>query len=61
MTGVPRSSGLWASRAAATAMSSASAFSYRVRPPDMDRSLNPQWESGVWLGRRRGTAAHIVA
>eukprot|EP00969_Alexandrium_andersonii_P112267 4959536-Alexandrium_andersonii.AAC.1 len=34
---------------------------YRVRPPDMDRSLNPQWESGVWLGRRWGTAAHIVA
>eukprot|EP00969_Alexandrium_andersonii_P089705 3961098-Alexandrium_andersonii.AAC.1 len=25
---------------------------YRVRPPDMDRSLNPRWESGIWLGRR---------
>eukprot|EP00969_Alexandrium_andersonii_P173682 7678565-Alexandrium_andersonii.AAC.1 len=25
---------------------------YRVRPPDMGRSLNPWWESGVWLGRR---------
>eukprot|EP00969_Alexandrium_andersonii_P293482 12972613-Alexandrium_andersonii.AAC.1 len=34
---------------------------FRVRPPDMDRSLNPRWESGVWLGRRWGTAAHIVA
>eukprot|EP00969_Alexandrium_andersonii_P221743 9793554-Alexandrium_andersonii.AAC.1 len=27
----------------------------------MDRSLNPQWESGTWLGRRWGTASHIVA
>eukprot|EP00969_Alexandrium_andersonii_P297112 13129277-Alexandrium_andersonii.AAC.1 len=27
----------------------------------MDRSLSPRWESGVWLGRRRGAAAHIVA
>eukprot|EP00969_Alexandrium_andersonii_P096175 4246381-Alexandrium_andersonii.AAC.1 len=27
----------------------------------MDRSLNPRWESGVWLGRRWGTAAHVVA
>eukprot|EP00969_Alexandrium_andersonii_P311422 13761143-Alexandrium_andersonii.AAC.1 len=27
----------------------------------MDRSLNPRWKSGVWLGRRLGTAAHIVA
>eukprot|EP00975_Prorocentrum_lima_P003904 852112-Prorocentrum_lima.AAC.1 len=34
---------------------------FRVRPPDMDRSLNPRWESGVWLGRRWGTASHIVA
>eukprot|EP00969_Alexandrium_andersonii_P141252 6246282-Alexandrium_andersonii.AAC.1 len=34
---------------------------FRVRPPDMDRSRNPRWESGVWLGRRWGTAAHIVA
>eukprot|EP00969_Alexandrium_andersonii_P065184 2870209-Alexandrium_andersonii.AAC.1 len=34
---------------------------YRVRQPDMDRSLNPWWESGVWLGRRWGTAARIVA
>eukprot|EP00969_Alexandrium_andersonii_P359698 15453772-Alexandrium_andersonii.AAC.1 len=34
---------------------------YRVRPPDMGRSLSPRWESGVWLGRRWGTAAHIVA
>eukprot|EP00969_Alexandrium_andersonii_P263793 11659764-Alexandrium_andersonii.AAC.1 len=36
-------------------------FTYRVRPPDMDRSLSPRWGSGVWLGRRWGTAAHIVA
>eukprot|EP00969_Alexandrium_andersonii_P039527 1731851-Alexandrium_andersonii.AAC.1 len=27
----------------------------------MDRSLNPRWESGIWLGRRWGTASHIVA
>eukprot|EP00969_Alexandrium_andersonii_P371266 15479134-Alexandrium_andersonii.AAC.1 len=27
----------------------------------MDRSLNPRWESGVWLGCRWGTAARIVA
>eukprot|EP00969_Alexandrium_andersonii_P027016 1178396-Alexandrium_andersonii.AAC.1 len=27
----------------------------------MGRSLNPRWESGVWLGRRWGTASHIVA
>eukprot|EP00969_Alexandrium_andersonii_P336101 14855887-Alexandrium_andersonii.AAC.1 len=27
----------------------------------MDRSLNPRWESGVRLGRRWGTAAHIAA
>eukprot|EP00969_Alexandrium_andersonii_P215309 9510013-Alexandrium_andersonii.AAC.1 len=33
----------------------------RVRPAEMDRSLNPRWESGIWLGRRWGTASHIVA
>eukprot|EP00969_Alexandrium_andersonii_P337643 14923014-Alexandrium_andersonii.AAC.1 len=33
----------------------------RVRPGDMYRSLNPRWESGTWLGRRWGTASHIVA
>eukprot|EP00969_Alexandrium_andersonii_P140235 6203581-Alexandrium_andersonii.AAC.1 len=27
----------------------------------MDRSLNPRWESGTWLGRRWGSASHIVA
>eukprot|EP00969_Alexandrium_andersonii_P013273 579101-Alexandrium_andersonii.AAC.1 len=27
----------------------------------MDRSLNPRWEPGTWLGRRWGSAAHIVA
>eukprot|EP00969_Alexandrium_andersonii_P098886 4363712-Alexandrium_andersonii.AAC.1 len=27
----------------------------------MDRSLNPRWESGIWLGRRWGTASRIVA
>eukprot|EP00969_Alexandrium_andersonii_P368443 15472925-Alexandrium_andersonii.AAC.1 len=27
----------------------------------MDRSLNPRWGSGIWLGRRWGTASHIVA
>eukprot|EP00969_Alexandrium_andersonii_P285627 12628105-Alexandrium_andersonii.AAC.1 len=27
----------------------------------MDRSLSPRWESGIWLGRRWGTASHIVA
>eukprot|EP00969_Alexandrium_andersonii_P103798 4580016-Alexandrium_andersonii.AAC.1 len=27
----------------------------------MDRSLNPRWASGIWLGRRWGTASHIVA
>eukprot|EP00969_Alexandrium_andersonii_P024147 1053617-Alexandrium_andersonii.AAC.1 len=27
----------------------------------MGRSLSPRWGSGVWLGRRWGTAAHIVA
>eukprot|EP00969_Alexandrium_andersonii_P119370 5277803-Alexandrium_andersonii.AAC.1 len=25
---------------------------YRARPDDVDRSLNPRWESGAWLGRR---------
>eukprot|EP00969_Alexandrium_andersonii_P143942 6364983-Alexandrium_andersonii.AAC.1 len=34
---------------------------YRARPGDMDRSLNPRWESGAWLGRRWGSASHIVA
>eukprot|EP00969_Alexandrium_andersonii_P127915 5653063-Alexandrium_andersonii.AAC.1 len=34
---------------------------YRVRPDDMDRSLNPRWESGTWLGRRWGSASHIAA
>eukprot|EP00969_Alexandrium_andersonii_P129578 5727411-Alexandrium_andersonii.AAC.1 len=34
---------------------------YRARLPDMDRSLDPRWESGIWLGRRWGTAAQIVA
>eukprot|EP00969_Alexandrium_andersonii_P152122 6726853-Alexandrium_andersonii.AAC.1 len=34
---------------------------YRVRPDDMDRSLNPRWEPGAWLGRRWGSASHIVA
>eukprot|EP00969_Alexandrium_andersonii_P064825 2855256-Alexandrium_andersonii.AAC.1 len=33
----------------------------RVRPDDMDRSLNPLWEPGTWLGRRWGSASHIVA
>eukprot|EP00969_Alexandrium_andersonii_P258026 11409299-Alexandrium_andersonii.AAC.1 len=27
----------------------------------MDRSLHPRWESGIWLGRRRGAASRIVA
>eukprot|EP00969_Alexandrium_andersonii_P319267 14103853-Alexandrium_andersonii.AAC.1 len=27
----------------------------------MGRSLNPCWGAGVWLGRRWGTASHIVA
>eukprot|EP00969_Alexandrium_andersonii_P186727 8249955-Alexandrium_andersonii.AAC.1 len=27
----------------------------------MDRSLNPRWGSGTWLGRRWGTASHVVA
>eukprot|EP00969_Alexandrium_andersonii_P308660 13642859-Alexandrium_andersonii.AAC.1 len=27
----------------------------------MGRSLNPRWESGVWLGRRRGAASRIAA
>eukprot|EP00969_Alexandrium_andersonii_P317013 14005476-Alexandrium_andersonii.AAC.1 len=30
---------------------------YRVRPDDMDRSLNPRRESGTWLGRRWGSAS----
>eukprot|EP00969_Alexandrium_andersonii_P298036 13172550-Alexandrium_andersonii.AAC.1 len=34
---------------------------YRVRPPDMDLSLNHRRESGVWLGRRWRMAAHVVA
>eukprot|EP00969_Alexandrium_andersonii_P136596 6042592-Alexandrium_andersonii.AAC.1 len=34
---------------------------YRVRPLDMGRSLSPRWGSGLWLGRRWGTAVHIVA
>eukprot|EP00969_Alexandrium_andersonii_P041296 1810002-Alexandrium_andersonii.AAC.1 len=34
---------------------------YRVRPDDVGRSLNPRWGSGAWLGRRWGTASHIVA
>eukprot|EP00969_Alexandrium_andersonii_P129268 5712387-Alexandrium_andersonii.AAC.1 len=34
---------------------------YRVGPDDMDQSLNPRWEAGTWLGRRWGTASHIVA
>eukprot|EP00969_Alexandrium_andersonii_P115738 5118617-Alexandrium_andersonii.AAC.1 len=34
---------------------------YRVWPGDVDRSLNPRWESGTWLGRRCGTASRIVA
>eukprot|EP00969_Alexandrium_andersonii_P058120 2560329-Alexandrium_andersonii.AAC.1 len=34
---------------------------YCVRPGDMGRSLNPRRESGTWLGRRWGTASHIVA
>eukprot|EP00969_Alexandrium_andersonii_P359596 15453549-Alexandrium_andersonii.AAC.1 len=34
---------------------------YRARLSDMGRSLNPRWESGIWLGRRRGTASRIVA
>eukprot|EP00969_Alexandrium_andersonii_P077610 3423121-Alexandrium_andersonii.AAC.1 len=27
----------------------------------MDRSLNPRWEPGTWLGRCWGSASHIVA
>eukprot|EP00969_Alexandrium_andersonii_P000096 4131-Alexandrium_andersonii.AAC.1 len=34
---------------------------YRVRPPDMGRSLNARWESGARLGRRWGAAAYAVA
>eukprot|EP00969_Alexandrium_andersonii_P039206 1718299-Alexandrium_andersonii.AAC.1 len=34
---------------------------YRARPDDVDRSLNPRWEPGTWLGRRWGSASHIAA
>eukprot|EP00969_Alexandrium_andersonii_P072029 3178727-Alexandrium_andersonii.AAC.1 len=34
---------------------------YWVRPDDVGRSLNPRWEPGTWLGRRWGSASHIVA
>eukprot|EP00969_Alexandrium_andersonii_P251729 11125232-Alexandrium_andersonii.AAC.1 len=34
---------------------------FRARPDDMDRGLNPRWEPGIWLGRRWGSASHIVA
>eukprot|EP00969_Alexandrium_andersonii_P176518 7805089-Alexandrium_andersonii.AAC.1 len=27
----------------------------------MGRSLNPRWGSGIWLGRRWGTALRVVA
>eukprot|EP00969_Alexandrium_andersonii_P066536 2933161-Alexandrium_andersonii.AAC.1 len=27
----------------------------------MDRSLNPRWAPGTWLGRRWGSASHIVS
>eukprot|EP00969_Alexandrium_andersonii_P006296 273539-Alexandrium_andersonii.AAC.1 len=27
---------------------------YRVRPDDMDRSLDPRWEAGACLGHRWG-------
>eukprot|EP00969_Alexandrium_andersonii_P065844 2903285-Alexandrium_andersonii.AAC.1 len=33
----------------------------RVRPAESDRSLDARWESGVWLGRRWGAGAHVVA
>eukprot|EP00969_Alexandrium_andersonii_P018436 805555-Alexandrium_andersonii.AAC.1 len=32
---------------------------YRARPDVVDRSLNPRWESGTWLGRRWSTASHM--
>eukprot|EP00969_Alexandrium_andersonii_P055069 2426711-Alexandrium_andersonii.AAC.1 len=32
-----------------------------MRPAEIDRSLNPRWESGIWHGRRWGTALRIVA
>eukprot|EP00969_Alexandrium_andersonii_P269329 11904061-Alexandrium_andersonii.AAC.1 len=34
---------------------------YRVRPDDLDRSLTPRRVPGTWLGRRWGSASHIVA
>eukprot|EP00969_Alexandrium_andersonii_P030407 1326224-Alexandrium_andersonii.AAC.1 len=34
---------------------------YRARPDDVDRSLNQRREPGTRLGRRWGTASHIVA
>eukprot|EP00969_Alexandrium_andersonii_P078452 3459492-Alexandrium_andersonii.AAC.1 len=34
---------------------------YRVRPTGSERSLDARRESGVWLGRRWGAGAHVVA
>eukprot|EP00969_Alexandrium_andersonii_P265680 11741168-Alexandrium_andersonii.AAC.1 len=34
---------------------------YCARPTESARSLGALWESGIWLGRRRGTGARIVA
>eukprot|EP00969_Alexandrium_andersonii_P275265 12165096-Alexandrium_andersonii.AAC.1 len=31
------------------------------RPAESERSLDARWESGIWLGRRWGVGAHIVA
>eukprot|EP00969_Alexandrium_andersonii_P326020 14404943-Alexandrium_andersonii.AAC.1 len=33
----------------------------RAQPVDSGRSLSALWESGIWLGRRWGTAARKVA
>eukprot|EP00969_Alexandrium_andersonii_P327926 14491627-Alexandrium_andersonii.AAC.1 len=60
MTGARRSSGRWAGRAAMMATSSASACSTAVGRRTWTAASTPRRGSGVWLGRRWGTAAHIV-
>eukprot|EP00969_Alexandrium_andersonii_P332212 14681592-Alexandrium_andersonii.AAC.1 len=34
---------------------------YRARPAESERGLGARWERGIWLGRRRGAGARIVA